>query len=358
MDVPIFAFTRSREVVVEVSRAGGMGVLGAIAMSPEELERDLSWIDERIGGKPYGVDTVMPMSYEGRGEELSKASLAALIPQAQHDFVEDVLGEHGVGPLPEGHETHESLLAWSVEKGMQHVEVSLRHPIALLANALGTPPPECIDMAHERGVKVAALCGKKKQALSHKRGGVDIIVAQGWEAGGHTGEIAGMILCPEIVDAVGDTPVVMAGGIGCGRQMAAALSLGAEGVWTGSIWLTVAENSGYHPDAVTDKLLSAGSGDTVRSRCLSGKPARQLKTEWTELWDGPRSPGTLPIPLQWMVQAEAVERIYHHECDALMGSPVGQIVGRMNEVKTTAEVMAALVSECRASVARVHGVVA
>jgi NAD(P)H-dependent flavin oxidoreductase YrpB (nitropropane dioxygenase family) len=355
MEVSLFAFTRSKEVVVEVSCAGGMGVLGAIAMSPEELEADLDWIDAHIEGKPYGVDTVMPMSYEGRGQEIDKDSLASMIPQKHREFVANILDEYAVGELPDDYETHESLLGWSVEKGMQHVEVSLKHPIALLANALGTPPKECIEMAHAHGVKVAALCGKKKQAVRHHEAGVDIIVAQGWEAGGHTGEIAGMILCPEIVDAVGDTPVVMAGGIGCGRQMAAAMSLGAQGVWTGSIWLTVAENQGYHPDAVTTKLLASTSADTVRSRCISGKPARQLKTEWTQLWDGPESPGTLLIPLQWMVQSEAVERIYHHEVGPLVGSPVGQIVGRMNEVQTTAELMADLVSEYDATIARLSG---
>lgn len=355
MAVPLFAFTRSKEVVLEVSRAGGMGVLGAVAMSPEELDADLHWIDARIQGKPYGVDTVMPMNYLGRGEDVSKDALSKHIPKQHHDFVSKILADHHVNELPDDYERHESLLGWSVEMGMQHVEISLRHPIALIANALGTPPQDCMDLAHERGVKVAALCGKPKQAVAHRKAGVDIIVAQGWEAGGHTGEIAGMVLCPEIVDAVGDTPVLMAGGIGCGRQMAAALSLGAEGVWTGSIWLTVAENAGYHPDVVTKKLLEAGSGDTVRSRCISGKPARQLKTEWTKLWDGDASPGTLPLPLQWMVQSEAVERIYHHEVEALAGSPVGQIVGRMNTVQTTAQVMEEFVQEYRFALSRMQG---
>lgn len=354
MRVPLFAFTRSKEVVVEVSRSGGLGVLGAIAMSADELEEDLRWIDANIEGRPYGVDTVMPMNYQGREEAHSKENLADMIPQTHHDFVDEVLDKYEVGPLPDDYEQHESLLGWSVEMGMKHVEVSLQHPIALLANALGTPPPECIEQAHAKGVKVAALCGKKKQALSHKRGGVDIIVAQGWEAGGHTGDIAGMILCPEIVDAVGDTPVLMAGGIGCGRQMAAALSLGAEGVWTGSLWLTVAENKGYHPEEITKKLLDASSGDTIRSRCISGKPARQLVTEWTKAWDGPDSPGTLPIPLQWMLQSEAVERIYHHKIQALIGSPVGQIVGRMNQVQTTAEVIAEIEQEYRATISRLR----
>ena len=355
LEIPLFAFTRSKEVVVEVSRNGGMGVLGAIALSPEELDADLDWIDAHIGGKPYGVDTVMPMSYEGRDQQFDKSMLEGMIPPQHRAFVDKILADYEVPELPDDYARHESLLGWSVEVGMKHVEVSLAHPVSLIANALGTPPPECLEAAHAQGVKVAALCGKPKQALSHAKAGVDIIVAQGTEAGGHTGEIAGMVLCPEIVDAVGDIPVLMAGGIGCGRQMAAALALGAQGAWTGSIWLTVAENLSYNPEVVTEKLLAAGSGDTVRSRCISGKPARQLKTDWTKLWDGKGSPGTLPIPLQWMVQSEAVERIYHHGVEPLSGSPVGQIVGRMNSIKTTADVMAEFMAEYQATIDRLVG---
>jgi len=356
LDVPLFAFARSKEVVVEVSRAGGMGVLGAIAHSADELEADLCWIDAHIDGKPYGVDTVMPNSYKGRGEQVTKEDLLGFITPAHHKFVDDLLEAHGVGPLPEEYKRHEDLLGWSVEKGMAHIEVALRHPISLIANALGTPPPEAIEQAHAHGVKVAALCGKKKQALAHKNAGLDLIIAQGWEAGGHTGDIAGMVLCPDIVDAVGDTPVLMAGGIGSGRQMAAALCLGAQGVWTGSIWLTTVEHEAYHHAIAVEKLLEAGSGDTVRSRALSGKPARQLRTAWTEAWDkDPNCPGTLPIPLQWMVQAEAIERIALHNNRALMGSPVGQIVGRMNTLKPTAQVVSEMVEEYRAVMDRLQG---
>ena len=353
LEVPIFAFARSKEVVVEVSRAGGCGVLGAVAHSAEQLEEDLCWIDEHIGGKPYGVDTVMPMSYAGKGEMPDMDKLRALITPAHHKFVNDLLEEHGVPPLPDTYERKgEDLLGWSIERGMEHLEVSLRHPIKLLANALGTPPAEAIDKAHEHGVLVAALCGKTKQALSHKAAGVDIIVAQGTEAGGHTGEIATMVLTPEVVDAVGDTPVLAAGGIGTGRQMAAALCLGAQGVWTGSIWLTTNEHLDYHAKIVVEKLLEAQSTDTVRSRAISGKPARQLKTDWTRAWEGKDSPGYLPIPLMWMVQAEAVERIYHHGNKSLAGSPVGQIVGRMNAIEKTADVMARLKDGCAATLGR------
>ena len=355
LEVPLFAFTRSPEVVVAVSRAGGLGVLGAIALTPEQLDDQLAFIDERVGGKPYGVDTVMPNSYMGRGQEVTKDMLEGLIPQPQRDFVARILADHGVEELPEGHQLHESLLGWSVERGLAHIDVSLKYPISLIANALGTPPAEAIDRAHERGVLMAALCGKKKQALAHKAAGIDVIVAQGTEAGGHTGEVAGMVLTPEIVDAVGDTPVLTAGGIGSGRQMAAALALGAQGVWTGSVWLTVEENAGYQHDGVTQKLLAAESTDTVRSRCVSGKPARMLRTKWTELWDGDESPGTLPIPLQWMVQAEAVERIFHHGNEDLMGSPVGQIVGSMNEVRGAAEVVQDFKRGYRRALERLRG---
>jgi NAD(P)H-dependent flavin oxidoreductase YrpB (nitropropane dioxygenase family) len=350
IDAPIFAFTRSREVVVEVSKAGGLGVLGAINLTPEQLEESLDWIDAHIDGKPYGVDTVMPMSYAGKGEDWDEDKLRALISPAHHAFVDQLLQEHGVPPLPSDFERKgEDLLGWSVEMGQQHIEVALRHPIAFIANALGTPPPEAIEKAHEHGVLIGALCGKKKQALRHAAAGLDVIIAQGTEAGGHTGEVATMVLTPEIVDAVGDVPVLAAGGIGTGRQVAAALALGAQGVWTGSIWLTTKEHVAYHAPIVLEKLLEAQSTDTVRSRAISGKPARQLKTAWTEAWEGPDSPGFLPIPLMWMVQAEAVERIYHHGNKPLAGSPVGQIVGSMNALRSTTDVMAELIGGCRAT---------
>lgn len=356
LDAPIFAFTRSKEVVVEVSRAGGCGVLGAINLTPEALDEALCWIDAHIGGRPYGVDTVMPMSYAGRGEDLSAEALSKMISPQHHAFVEALLTHYQVPPLPEGYiRKGEDLLGWSMERGREHVEVALRHPIALIANALGTPPQDCVELAHAAGVKVGALCGTRKQALKHKAAGLDLIIAQGTEAGGHTGEIGGMVLTPEVVDAVGDTPVLMAGGIASGRQMAAALALGAQGVWTGSVWLLAEEHRSYNPEVVNQKLLAAESTDTVRSRAISGKPARQLKSAWTEAWESPKSPGFLPIPLMWMVQAEAVERIYAAGCAPLAGSPVGQIVGRLNAFRPTAEIMRSMKEECAQVLQRMGG---
>jgi NAD(P)H-dependent flavin oxidoreductase YrpB (nitropropane dioxygenase family) len=193
-------------------------------------------------------------------------------------------------------------------------------------------------------VKVAALCGAVAHAVRQVNQGVDIIVAQGTEAGGHTGDVGSIILWPEIVDAVGpDVPVLAAGGIADGRQIAAALALGCDGVWTGSMWLTVAE-SDMQP-LVMEKLLEAGSRDTVRSRSWTGKPARMLRTEWTEAWEREDSPGTLPMPLQYMLVSEAQRRISKFQNKELTTMPVGQIVGRMNQVRPVRDVMFDLVEQ-------------
>lgn len=362
LEVPLFAFTRSREVVVEVSKAGGMGVLGAIAHTAKELADDLDWIDAHIGGRPYGVDVVMPASYAGSEQEtevgaaLSKETFEEMLPQAHREFVTDLMLRYAVPPLPEGQAASESLLSWTYSKARPLVDIALSHPIKLLANALGPPPPDIIAKAHEHGVLVAALTGSVHHAQKQVEAGVDIIVAQGCEAGGHTGEIATMVLVPDIVDAVHPTPVLAAGGIGTGRQMAAALALGAEGVWTGSIWLTAAESN--TPKVVREKLLKAGSADTVRSRAMTGKPARQLKTAWTQEWEAKTSPGTLPMPLQFMLTAEAVTRIHqaadnpNSRASELLGSAVGQIVGRMNVERPAGEIVRDMVAEAERVVRR------
>ena len=345
---PIFAFTRDPAVVVALAKAGGFGVLGALSYTDEELDEHLNWIDAHIEGRPYGVDVVMPAKIQGAGE-IDPAALEAMIPDTHKRFAKDLLARYEVPELPPGAEVH-SVLSWVHEKARGLVEVALSHPIKLLANALGPPPADVIARAHEEGVAVAALCGSQRHAMKQVEAGVDILIAVGTEAGGHTGDVASMVLIPEIVDAVGaGVPVLGAGGIGRGRQVAAALALGASGVWTGSLWLTVEEAS--TPQPIVDKLLAAGSRDTVRSRSLTGKPARMIKTPWTEAWDDPKGPGALPMPFQFMLNAEALPRIIQGAAAgapgevALMGSPVGQIVGTMNAIRPTAAVVEDMVSE-------------
>jgi NAD(P)H-dependent flavin oxidoreductase YrpB (nitropropane dioxygenase family) len=222
--------------------------------------------------------------------------------------------------------------------------VALGHEkVKLIANALGTPPEDVIRRIHDSGRLVAALCGRAKQALAHKKAGVDIVIAQGTEGGGHTGEIGSMVLWPEVIEAVAPTPVLAAGGIGTGRQMAAALAMGAQGVWTGSIWLTVEEADAPPPQM--ESLLSAGSGDTVRSRSWTGKPCRMLRNDWTEAWEREDTPDPLGMPLQGMITVEAMARGHRYAKAAkdVMFNPVGQIVGQMKETRTVREVVFDLV---------------
>ncbi len=361
IEYPIFAFSHCRDVVAAVSRAGGLGVLGALAFSNDQLEVELDWVDEHVGGKPYGVDIVMPNSLAaGEMAALDKTAFEAMIPQRHREFVEEVLDRYAVPKLPEGEAPHEGLLAWTHGGARSQVDIALSHPIKLLVNALGTPPKDVIDKVHARGIQVAALCGSVEHARRHVEAGIDIIVAQGSEAGGHTGEIGTMVLIPDVVDAVAPRPVLAAGGIGCGRQIAAALALGAEGAWMGSVWLTTAE-SDLHPVA-REKLLRATARDTVRSRSMTGKPARQLRTAWTEAWDDPSSPGALPMPLQFMLTSDAISRMHHYahvetsRARELVGSPVGQIVGRMSSVRPVKEVVREMMEEFVDAVNRVEAI--
>jgi NAD(P)H-dependent flavin oxidoreductase YrpB (nitropropane dioxygenase family) len=345
IEYPIFAFTHCRDVVAAVSRAGGLGVLGAVGFSPEQLEIELDWIDEHIDGKPYGVDTVMPQkATEVHGDNAADliTQIRSMIDDAHWRYVDELMERFDVPPLPPD-EHPQGVIGWAEDVARHHLEVAFAHPIALLANALGSPPVDVIEQAHERGIKVAALAGKAQHAERHVNNGVDVIVAQGYEAGGHTGEVATMVLVPEVVDAVAPVPVLAAGGIGSGRQIAAALALGAQGAWLGSLWLTTAESNAG--PATLAAYLEASSSDTVRSRCYTGKPARMLRNAWTEAWTDPAGPGPLGMPLQNILTAEANSRIARSGRKDLAFAPVGQIVGRMNRVQSVRDVMYQLVSE-------------
>jgi NAD(P)H-dependent flavin oxidoreductase YrpB (nitropropane dioxygenase family) len=367
LEFPIFAFSHCRDVVAAVTNAGGMGVLGALAFSPDQLELELRWLDEHTGDRPYGVDVVMPVKTADREAGLHDTrnlgvQLREMVPQQHWDYVDKILDDHGVPPLAASGEPAAAddstplgggVLGWTEATGAPQIDIALAHPIRLLASALGPPPKAAIDQAHAQGVQVAALIGRPEQAVRDVQQGVDIIIAQGYEAGGHTGEIATMVLVPDVADAIAPVPVLAAGGIGSGRQMAAAMALGADGVWTGSIWLTVAESDSS--PLVQEKLLAAVSTDTVRSRSLTGKPARMLRTAWTEAWESPESPGTLPMPLQFLLNSYANRRMGRNQPPELVGMPVGQIVSRMSSVRTAKQVIYDMIEEYIAVTERLHG---
>ncbi|MDT5277893.1 MAG: hypothetical protein QOG95_4825, partial [Mycobacterium sp.] len=295
IEFPIFAFTHCRDVVVAVSKAGGFGVLGAVGFTPEQLEIELKWIDENIGDHPYGVDIVIPNKYEGMDSHLSAEDLAEtlrkMVPQEHLDFGKKILADHGV-PIEDSDGDSLQLLGWTEATATPQVEVALKHPkVKMIANALGTPPAEMIKHIHDAGLKVAALCGSPSQARKHADAGVDIIIAQGGEAGGHCGEVGSVVLWPQVVKEVAPVPVLGAGGIGSGQQIAAALALGCQGAWSGSQWLMVEESSNTPVQQAA--YVKAGSRDTVRSRSFTGKPARMLRNDWTEAWEAPDNPKPL-----------------------------------------------------------------
>ncbi|MGH3168807.1 MAG: NAD(P)H-dependent flavin oxidoreductase [Trebonia sp.] len=356
---PIVGFTPSEHVAAAISRAGGLGVLGCVRFNdPADVDKALTFMDENTDGKPYGVDVVMPAKVPAEGAE---ADLAKLVPQGHRDWVEETLRKLGVPPLPGDEPADEkrgsAVLGWLHSVARQHVEVALSHRPALIANALGSPPADVIERAHAHHVKVAALAGKAEHARRHVAQGVDIVVAQGYEAGGHTGEIATMVLVPEIVDAVGDTaPVLAAGGIGSGRQIAAALALGATGAWMGTAWLVTKEYqlTAGQP-AMHEALLKATSSDTTRARIYTGKPARLLKNSWTRAWEDEDAPEPLPMPLQNVLVADAHQRLMKSGNPDVVPMPTGQIVGRFTEAVAVADLMASLLRETDETLARLEG---
>lgn len=342
-EFPLFAFSHCRDVVVAVSKAGGFGVLGATRFTPEQLEEELVWIDEHIDGAPYGVDVLVPEIVDPRVAEFANnAERAAAISSEHRTFTAGLLSEYGIATAPDEVVRYEGRSGITPENGYALMDVAFRHPIRLIANALGIAPPRMIEEGKRRGVPVAALVGAKEHALRQAAAGVDIIVAQGGEAGGHCGEVSTLVLIPEVVRALKqggyDIPVLAAGGIMTGAQMAGMMAAGAQGAWTGSVWLATTESE--TSEAFRDKMIAARSRDTVRSRSRTGKPARQLKTAWHEAWDGPGGPGTLPMPLMGMVSEPSFAKIEkavmngNEQARDLVSYFVGQGVGLIDQVRS------------------------
>lgn len=342
IEFPLLAFSHCRDVVAAVTRAGGMGVFGAVNLTPDLLKEELDWIDAHVDGKPYGIDLIVPNKVEGKGEKVDPAQVNAMLPAEQKEFAASLLAKRGVdtGDLDDWRAGQ--LAAIDNLRGVgteASLEMAFRYPIKLIANALGVPPPSMLEMGRKHGVPVAALVGAKEHAVAQVQAGVDILVVAGGEAGGHCGDVSTMVLVPEVYEALqaigADTPILAAGGIVTGAQMAAAMAMGAAGAWTGSVWLTTAEAE-TNP-IVKEKMLKASSRDTVRSRSRTGKPSRQLRSPWTDAWEGGGAPDPLPMPFQSLIAEPALRKVDklsqagHEGAKELATYWVGQGVGLMNK---------------------------
>lgn len=364
IEFPLLAFTHCRDVVVAVSKAGGMGVFGAVNLSPERLREELDWIEAHIDGKPYGIDLIVPNKFVGKGEETDATALRATVPEEHRTFAEKILREYDIDPENvKNLESNETFARNLQEEGAAaSLAVAFEYPIKLVVNALGVPPQIMLDKAREHGVSVGALVGAKQHALAQVQAGVDVLIVAGGEAGGHCGDVSTIVLVPEVCGAVRDmganTPVLAAGGITTGAQMAAAVSMGAAGAWCGSVWLTTAEAE-TNP-VVKDKMLEATSRDTVRSRARTGKHSRQLRSPWTDAWESEAAPDPLPMPLQSLVSEPALSQIDklaqsgHEGAKKLATYWVGQGVGLMNESMSAGAVVQAFKEDYIEAVERLY----
>ncbi len=367
IEFPLFAFSHCRDVVAAVSKAGGFGVLGATAFNPEQLAVELDWIDAHVDGKPYGIDVLIPENLSvGHELDLTSKTLAARIPPEHIDFVDELLARHGVSPAGTHARARDDAPPpfWPAE-AMELLRVAFDHPIKMIVNALGVPPPAMMAMGRAHGVPVGALAGAKEHALRLAAAGVDVIVAQGGEAGGHCGEVSTLVLIPETVRALKlggyDIPVLAAGGIMTGAQMAACMAMGAAGAWTGSVWLATHESE--TSEIFREKMVAARSRDTVRSKGRTGKYSRQLKSAWTDAWEGADSPGALPMPMQSLISEPALRMADkaaaggNAEARHLVTYFVGQGVGLVENVTSARSVVQSFTQDYADAVDVLNGAV-
>ena len=349
-ELPIFAFSHCRDVVVEVTKAGGFGVLGAATFSPEQLETELLWIDQHVAGRPYGVDVIIPTQYDKEAERTTE-NLENLIPDGHRAFMDKILDDAGVPPLPpdERERVHRDIVNgrgnMTPDGARRLLHIALAHPqVKLVVSALGSPPPDVMAQLRAAKVMVGAMCGKGEHAARHVAAGVDVIVAQGTEAGGHTGEISTMVLVPQVVAACGDKVAVLAaGGIARGSQIVAALALGAQGVWCGTLWLGTRESE-LDPFE-KEVLFATRTEDAVRRRARTGKPVRMIKSALSEAWEQPGAPKYLPTPLQGILYNEVHARVVRAKRKDLYSFPAGQVVGMLTEETSVRDVMVQLQTE-------------
>lgn len=338
IEYPIVAFTHCKDVVAAVVNAGGFAVLGEAMHEPDEIVADIKWIREKVDGRPFGIDLVLPASVPP-SDSLDK--LKSDIPESHRQFADRIKKEHNV-PEPKNPVALHKWGGLNQEMARAQLDVVLEERAPVFTSGLGNPA-FILEAAHSRGIKVFGLIGRTRQAKKEIEAGVDAIIAQGTDAAGHTGPIGTFSLVPEVVAIAGDTPVIAAGGVTTGRHLAAALCLGAAGVWTGTLWLASRESDSDM--IIKEKLIAATSDDTVYSRSVSGMPMRTLRCVWTDEWAKPDAPRTLPAPYQMLLSADYIQAANDHRREDLMFEAAGQGVGFVTAMKPARQIVIDMVEE-------------
>lgn len=339
---PIFAFSHSVDVVVAVCQAGGLGVLGATRMFPEEIDAALAEIRERVGTRPFGVDLVLP---KGMPERDNREEIEAALPAEHLAFVDHLYEKYNVPR--DGLSGPRSRFVRSDEMARRQADIVLDSDVDVFAMGIGSPP-EFISAAKAARKRVLALVGSPKHARRALDLGAEILVAQGHDSGAHTGPIGTFSLVPQVTRLAGEVPVLAAGGVATGAHIVAALAMGAVGVWMGTAWLVTRE--AHTSPVLMPKLLAAGSEDTVITRAKSGKTNRQLRTAYTDEWEAPDAPRPLKMPYQDILVGDILGAIDRHEVEPLLGTGLGQGIAWFREETTVADVMQQLVGEARQSI--------
>ncbi len=346
---PIFGFAHDIATVAAICRAGGLGVYGATRRFPHEIREELAEIRALVGGRPFGVDLVLP---PGMPEHNSRDAIEAHIPAEHREFVQGIIDRYDV-PEPSGPGMRTRFIR-STEIEAEQLEAVFESDVDLFACGIGAPRA-AVDRAHELGKSTAALIGSPRHVQRALDAGVDLIVAQGYDAGAHTGPIGTFTLVPQIVDLAGDVPVLAAGGVATGRHVAAALAMGAQGVWLGTAWLTSSEHVAHMQPALVDKLLAATSADTVVTRSESGKTFRQIRSSWSDEWETDGAPSPLKMPYQDVLVGDLLGAIDEHGVVPLLHSGAGQGIGYATEIRPVAEIMEALVREAEDTIGGLLG---
>ncbi|MGW5715271.1 nitronate monooxygenase [Amycolatopsis sp. NPDC003865] len=347
IELPIFAFSHCRDVVAAVTKAGGMGVLGAAWMTPDELDMSIEWLESEVDGKPFGVDLVFPGT--AMDEEKTPEEYLAAIPDEYLGFVTRMLDDAGLADLtPEDREAYmvenARKMAMTNTKSREQLDIVLaRRSVGLIVGALGVTPDWVVEKAHAQGVKVGALVGTARHAAKQREAGVDLIVAQGTEAGGSVGSVASMVLWPQVVEAAAGIPVLAAGGITRGSHLLAALSLGCQGVWLGSLWLGTVE--GELTPEMRERLFAAESEDAVIARVMTGKQGRMLGTEYVRRWQEPDAPAPLQWPMQSILNGYSYKRAERGRNLDYWTYAAGQAVGDMKNHTTVKREIERLLTE-------------